>query len=143
MSSFIVKDETLNKVISFIYVKVMGDHYFPLNVFIESPYNFENTQKMKDLKAYLKKLMQDMHNLNVQAYKTRHKTNTSPEKMTFSVNSTIGVYQALKSLDCWLYQCSEGEIPKTPLYKAMTDFRNKICHHIITRTQEYDKEMWG
>jgi hypothetical protein len=30
---------------------------------------------------------------------------------------SVPLVQVLKSLQCWLYQCSEGNVPETELYK--------------------------
>src|SRR3990167_7877135 len=34
---------------------------------------------------------------------------------------------ALKGLQCLIYQCSEGDVPKRALYKELVDTQNKIC----------------
>ena len=55
-----------------------------------------------------------------------------------------GMVRILKSLRCWLYQCSEGDIPETSeLYKTMKEISNVIASEIIDDLPEYDKAPWG
>jgi hypothetical protein len=51
--------------------------------------------------------------------------------------------QALKSLRCLLYQCSEGTIPETPLYKALDDLSSRWALEIVEKLPEYDRARWG
>jgi hypothetical protein len=56
------------------------------------------------------------------------------------ITSSVQLY---KSFQCYLYQCSEGDVSELPLYKALTDFLYEIADHIITNTPEYDRAVWG
>jgi hypothetical protein len=53
--------------------------------------------------------------------------------------------QAFKALQCWLYQCMEGEIPE--LSKLYTFFDKVLAPEwaelLIMRTPEYDQAEWG
>jgi hypothetical protein len=53
--------------------------------------------------------------------------------------------QAYKSLQCWLYQCCEGNIPEAS--KLYTFFDTVVVQHIansiITNTPEYEQAEWG
>ena len=51
--------------------------------------------------------------------------------------------QVLKSLDCFLYQCSEGEIDKNPLYIAMDKIRNALKSEIINELEGYKLAVWN
>ena len=55
------------------------------------------------------------------------------------------LHQIIKSINCFLYQCSEGEISRDtrPIYRLLEDLSYKLCYHIISRTPEYDKAVWG
>ena len=55
----------------------------------------------------------------------------------------INKIQSLKSLSCFLYQCSEGSIPKRKLYKEMRDKETALAFDIINELPEYDKAEWG
>ena len=51
-------------------------------------------------------------------------------------------YQELKSLQCYLYQCSEGTIPQTKLYRELRKHETELINAIISSIPEYDKAEW-
>jgi hypothetical protein len=52
--------------------------------------------------------------------------------------------QVLKSLQCWLYQCNEGDVPTTELYGLFdTDVQMYLMDTIITKLPEYEEATWG
>jgi hypothetical protein len=53
------------------------------------------------------------------------------------------VYQALKSLNCWHYQCAEGDVPNTELFKGFSEIIHAIEGAIVSRIPEYDQAAWG
>ena len=57
--------------------------------------------------------------------------------------SMIRDIQVLKSLQCFLYQCTEGTIPKRKLYKTLRDIERVLINDIISKLPEYDKAEWG
>ena len=51
--------------------------------------------------------------------------------------------QAYKSLRCWIYQCSEGDVPERPLYKAFEQIGTFIAEKIVNNLPQYDEADWG
>lgn len=51
-------------------------------------------------------------------------------------------YQFLKSLQCYLYQCSEGDTEEWELYKALDYLVGEIKSDIISNSEEYKKANW-
>ena len=51
-------------------------------------------------------------------------------------------YQLLKSLNCYVYQCSEGKVPDTPIYKAIDKLAVKVAEYIATHQPEYEQAEW-
>lgn len=51
--------------------------------------------------------------------------------------------QVYKSLQCFLYQCSEGDVPQHPLYQALDRIQRKLAADIIARLPEYQAAVWG
>jgi hypothetical protein len=53
--------------------------------------------------------------------------------------------QAYKSLHCWQYQCSEGEIPEeSKLYRFFDEVvLQHMADSIIMATPEYEQAEWG
>lgn len=54
-------------------------------------------------------------------------------------------FQSYKSLQCWLYQCCEGDIPEvSKLYKFFdTVVIRHMANSIITKTPAYEQAEWG
>mgnify|MGYP001560086550 CR=1 FL=1 len=50
--------------------------------------------------------------------------------------------QALKSLRSWLYQCTEGMAPETPLYQIMDDYSHSLAMQIIRDLPAYEAAVW-
>lgn len=56
---------------------------------------------------------------------------------------TCNKYQALKSLDCLIYQCSEGDVPERPLYKVLKDCQHGLMYEIVASSSEYQAAKWN
>lgn len=50
--------------------------------------------------------------------------------------------QQLKSLQCLIYQCTEGKIPETALYHELVERANELAHSIVHDLPEYDQAAW-
>jgi hypothetical protein len=90
------------------------------------------------------KLGQRMLDLNQLALQYRY--NDTPEELIYNFQTVpCSKVQAFKALQCWLYQCAEGNIPEdSKLYDV---FDNVIlpewAESIAIRTTEYDNAEWG
>lgn len=51
-------------------------------------------------------------------------------------------YQLLKSLNCYIYQCSEGNVPDSPIYKAMEKLSISVAVFIACHQPEYEEAEW-
>jgi hypothetical protein len=49
----------------------------------------------------------------------------------------------LKAIRCLLYQCTEGTIDETPLYRELQDFAHSLAYAIVADLPEYEKADWG
>jgi hypothetical protein len=54
-----------------------------------------------------------------------------------------GTVAAFKATQCLLYQCHEGEIPQSPIYRALEGHLAGLANDIISRTPDYEKAQWG
>lgn len=52
-------------------------------------------------------------------------------------------YHFLKLLDCYLYQCTEGDVPAQPLYKALAELQHVLQCFIIAHNDIYNDLPWG
>jgi hypothetical protein len=49
----------------------------------------------------------------------------------------------LKAVSCLRYQCFEGDVPETPLFKALDGLANALAYEVARKTEEYAKAEWG
>jgi len=51
--------------------------------------------------------------------------------------------RAFRATSCYLYQCSEGDVPELPLYRRVKDALNRLAHSIAHDvTEEAFKDAW-
>jgi hypothetical protein len=58
-------------------------------------------------------------------------------------NTAVTQIQAVKSLKCYLYQCSEGDVPKEKLYNMLKKIEGATIRAIVENSQEYQDADWG
>jgi hypothetical protein len=63
-------------------------------------------------------------------------------KFKFNYENSSDI-QVLKSIGCFLYQCSEGDVPKNKLFKLFEKIENGLTKHIVSEMKEYDTAEWG
>jgi len=81
--------------------------------------------------------------LNKKAW--NHAYNETGNFSLFKQDETLNeknLYQILKSLDCFLYQCLEGEVPKDKLYITLSKIKRIIENYIISHLEDYKKAKW-
>jgi len=89
------------------------------------------------------KLARAMFDMNVCAVCQRYPDKLEIYEFGYVSEPLPTKIQLIKSLDCFLYQCSEGDAPERPLYKALDHIRLTLCGEYVSNTPEYDKAMWG
>ena len=138
MSCFVVRPETIGKVVEYLSSyepgwsgiradRLLGKERFDLNI-----------AEDRD------RLGLEMDSLNKMAYLGRYesaKTETMPDWNGYDQSKCCGIpaIRVLKALKCWIYQCSEGEIVEHPLYKLMETVANDMADEIVCAMPEYDK----
>ena len=50
--------------------------------------------------------------------------------------------QMFKHMECYLYQCCEGNWPETKLYELLKTMRNQYAYHILHSMPEYEAAVW-
>jgi hypothetical protein len=62
----------------------------------------------------------------------------------YQVTAPVPLVQVVNSLRCWLYQCCEGDVPETALYRLFDDYiRLYLLNKIVTALPEYEDADWG
>lgn len=66
---------------------------------------------------------------------------THPSSLSYiPQDADISLGQAAKSIDCLLYQCSEGDVPKSELFLKLKAFRATL--NILDSHPDYQAARW-
>jgi hypothetical protein len=140
MSAFMVEDRTINYVVNWLQRNIEQFSFIP--------------HKLKELgfdtsvPGWSEKLGQAMFQLNGKAVDARYRNSEAAKfrKLDYRFEHTdaVPLEQVLKSLQCWLYHCNEGDVPETELYGLFdTDVQICLMDKIITQLPEYEEAEWG
>jgi hypothetical protein len=140
MSAFMVEDRTINYVVNWLRRNVEQFSFIPHRL---KELGFDTS-----VPGWAEKLGQAMFQLNVEAVEARYGTGEAAKfrKLDYRFEHTeaVSLLQVLKSLRCWLYQCTEGDVPETALYGLFdTEIRLYLMDKIITALPEYQEAEWG
>lgn len=143
MSAYIVERETIDRVLTFLLegCDAHQNGFNGLKRWINEKYGYDLAKE-----SHVTTLGQAMMCLNFEAVNARYRETTPASAYEYKRHKSLAfvtIYQAVKSLDCFLYQCSEGNVPDTALFKMLDMVRNTWCRSIVTRTDQYDKAAWA
>lgn len=139
MSSYLVDDRTINRVLTAIRNE---QHYA---YWLRGNTNFPDTfSENKELEELGKKMLK----MNRLAVSTRYRKDRAKEEkieMFFKFQTeNSNKFQALKSLQCFLYQCNESRlIEDCFLYKTLKKIESSMMYKIISDLPEYESAQWG
>jgi len=136
MSAFIVSEKCMRTII----YNLFWNHTFKNSYSILSRNGYKNEEDFNKLAIELFKMNRDAVQ---QRYNEREDSEfiAIPEFLNWD-NGTTNKYQCLKSLKCLSYQCSEGNVPETKLYKFLQEIINCWMDFIINGIPEYDNASW-
>jgi hypothetical protein len=124
MSAFIVSNKTMNQAIE--AMRLCGFNHD--GVYLDDP-------------DHIKVLGAELFKLNASAVAQRY--NEPEEETEFKFEwQDCNKFQALKSLQCLIYQCSEGNVPETKLYKILRECESAMKNLIIDDLPEYEAAKW-
>jgi hypothetical protein len=140
MSSYVVDNETINKIVSYIYATAIGP-----NIYWKATKLGKMGYELRD-GASCSELAHKMFDMNVAAVNERYGEGEAEKfrrlnfKYRFASASQIEVIKALKA---WKYQCNEGGVPNLALYQAMDEVLCLLCIDFVEQTEEYETAPWG
>ena len=168
MSCFVLDNETLFKLASFVQDLVNGDFYGIQ--FLSAPTSLINAlHDCEDKKSPIvygsaglrsrysgQAIFNELYWMNVRAYCGRYEDediakSVPPAKFRRTCYKEIKrtqqgpvnwKIQLFKSLRCYIYQCSEDATIGEELYKAIVDLKNAFAVAIIEGTRDYDLAEW-
>jgi hypothetical protein len=139
MSAYMVANETINRVVYWLYFEVAKSQWLREKL--------EKTSGV-DTSAYewTEALGKAMFQLNIDGVNARYGDGEAKQfrNLNYHFQPAHGsAIQALKSLQCWLYQCTEGVVVKQPLYKFFQDIAQPhLMSSIICDLPEYQAAEW-
>lgn len=143
MSSFIVDNNTINKLVEyFIKCSYSEEGVKPQVYDILEELGYSLNYKFDDTNPNADNLFNDMILLNLKAVNYRYDEKNHLVKNKFKEVEETNIYQILKSLQCFLYQCSEGEMMKDKLFIALQKIEEILISDIISHLDEYKKAKW-
>ncbi len=151
MSSYVVHPKVINQIVTYLDVQTNRGNYR----YLLSHYNIVPNMKeaLGDKEERLQATADSLWSLNIEAVQQRYPNdtvNTMPGSYQEGklIHHTVYKYeeantlQVYKSLQCLIYQCSEGNVPDTIEYKFLVDLKHAIAEDIIESLPDYDKAHW-
>lgn len=136
MSAFIVSKECMRDII----YNLFWNHEFRDMFYVLERKGYKDAEDFD-------RLYMELYQMNREAVKQRYNEAEDsdyikiPEKPDWN-NGKKDKYQALKSMHCLWYQCSEGDVPKTKMYKTLNDIIHAWEAFIIDAIPEYENARW-
>jgi hypothetical protein len=135
MSCFVVEDKTINRIVSFLANERDREWYQRQ---LALAINFGHTHP-----DFNQKLGEALLNLNLEAYRQRYTASEDDLPLYKFKWELVSLPQALKSLRCLIYQCSEGNVPDTPLYKELDALSHRWALKLCDMVPAYNTADWG
>jgi hypothetical protein len=140
MSAYMVRDETINRVITWLSWEITRSDWLKRKVDEELHLDLSKSN-------WEEELGHAMFQLNIDGVNERYGEGEAQKfrKLNYHYTPAHGSnIQVLKSLQCWLYQCMEGEVIKKPLYQFFDIVvEPHLMRSIISDLPEYNRAEWG
>jgi len=148
MSSFMCEDKTVNRIISFlVYDKIGKEAHKIIKKVTGIDLEIKGSDEIYEAQVNLFGVK--LRDLNIKALNERYGDNIEELNEQYPFNGfdwkaeTPSRMQMLKSLGCFTYQCNEGNIDKTAIFKMLRQIELSLAYDIITDAPEYDEAEWG
>lgn len=130
MSAYIVSNKTMQRAVEAVLIA-------------EAPYSTKMASK-----AEVTKLGTELFAMNQAALAARYGDNDEPPTFigaAFHMPARVGKasIQQYKALNSLIYQCGEGDVPDTDLFKRIDQASDKLAGKILSSLPEYDAAEWG
>ena len=156
MSCFIVSDQTTAQLAEFLEKAANASEWsktFHCSVYNGKDLYFVLASKWSKITGRpctsldVKKVYGVLRHLNNEAYGERYLTHPLNEleelPAYYEGNQEIrNPWQLLMSFDCYLYQCEEGKIPQTEIYKELKKAREYFAAFCIKKYTPYGEAEW-
>ena len=135
MSAFMVQDKTINTIVSFRVDSRFGkDHKGWMQ------YNTDLDVSRPE------KLGQRLFDMNVKAIEARYGEGQAKDFRDLDYKFVREFHytpvSVLKAMGCLSYQCCEGDVDESPLFKDLDKIKGTLAEWIVSRTAEYEAAPW-
>lgn len=83
-----------------------------------------------------------LYDMNADAVAQRYSKPKERPQWTPERGRVFSKPDALKALDCFLYQCAEGDVPDRPAYSAIKQAREELAYQILASMPAYQAAPW-
>jgi len=128
MSAFVVKDETINRIVALLFSQKVEFCGIPLVLSTE------------EQRARFGKELFDM---NVESVRQRYGDEPECQDYQYQEVPAPSLIKGHKALSCLLYQSCEGDVEKSSLYQMMDRIHARLAQKIVHLLPEWDKAPWG
>jgi hypothetical protein len=134
MSAFIVDGKTIDRIVSFLLDNVREFNGIGISYTSQVPW----------AQGVGTQIGQQLYRLNTDAVNSRYREGEeSPgTRYHYTAVGRLSDIQAYKSIKCFLYQCSEGDVPERPLFIELSKVHGDLAHRIVCATARYDRAEW-
>lgn len=153
MSAYVVDPETVNTIVAMFETAKNQEGQYPAR-FPDMRYLGDN-EFLRSAVVDPAELGRTMYAMNINAVEQRYSDHNDLPG-TYDENDRLCEYkyrsrlltpptphQAYKSLQCYLYQCTEGNVKDLPLYKSLDLYLSELAKHIVEQMPEYDHAKWS
>jgi hypothetical protein len=144
VSAFVVSNKTINNIVNRLAEEVRDSKLTWWTTNIQKHVKHPVTADSDDWKTELGELLIAM---NIEAVSQRYPdvrgNFTKGEVQYWFTPKDVNRFQALKDLSCYIYQCTEGDVPNRALYKTIKEFEYELAMRIIEEMPRYKAAIWG
>jgi len=150
MSAYVVDPKVINQIVSALQIAIQREGAYPSTY---PDLRYMDNKNLRDMAEEPAELGRAMYAMNINAVEQRYPGDRElPGTYTDGENLDVYKYrfildtpqmQVYKSLQCYLYQCTEGDVLGLPLYKALKEFQGELAAHIVEHSPDYEKAVWA
>ncbi len=143
MSAFVVSTETMDRVVDGVILaaRLAGKHGQAMDSFAGIRTTDPDARTMIGRKLFAMNHMA----VNYRYGSLARDTWPLDEHQTYTYG-TGGKGQSpaalVKAMDCLAYQCAEGDVPKSRLYKELATAIGLLCRDIVSGLPNYERAPW-
>lgn len=141
MSAYIVENETINKILSMLYLD-RDNSWVQRRILEKHNIDIKTKEGLETLgKHFLR--------INIYGVENRYDEKVKGTLLLdfkYRLTPHINKISALKALECLIYQCSEPgewETVDSEIYKLMEEIKGKWAMDIVRALPAYDNAQWG